>query len=132
MYPWAENETKLASAKLNLKARGITKPTDLECAKEYVLMGGRIVHPDTGIIVDNNINGLLDERGQVIERDMEAVMAAVEEVIDAIHAHKPEEFAKDNRVVPKKLQTEEEAKAAKPTRVVPKKAEPVKLKPTLV
>lgn len=95
-------------------------------------MGGRIVHPDTGIIVDNNINGLLDSRGQVVERDMEAVMEAVEDVIKAIHAHKPEEFEQERRVEPTKLQTEEEAKAEKPRRVVPKKAEPVKLRPTLV
>lgn len=96
---WAENHIKLAAAKANLmphtmdnQGRRVTlagpAPAEEDLMKEYIRMGGRVVHPETGEIIDNNLGADRDETGQVTQRYPEKYEARVSELIAAFKGEK--------------------------------------------
>lgn len=82
---WAENHIKLSNCKAQLKAKNQPGfvPTEEDLMQEYILQGGRIVHPQTGEVLDNNVGADLDERGQVTERHPEAYIKKIPEFVKA-------------------------------------------------
>ncbi len=84
MYTWAENALKLAHSKKHLKDSSLPI-TEESVMREYIKRGGRIVHPDSGEIVDNNTGADVDDTGQIVERHPEIVEKRIPELIEAHH-----------------------------------------------
>ena len=89
-FAWAENNIKLAHCEKMLKEGNLPR-TEENIMLEYLRQGGRVIHPKTGELLDNNFGATFEDEvvgdqlfgKAVVERDFEAIKQRVPEFVEA-------------------------------------------------